>query len=83
MNVKEIASLNVNKSPLVLEDVPTPPPGKYEILVNVSCCGICHAELEEIEGRTPPPSFPIHPGHQVVGMFAGSSNRDPKFCIGE
>jgi propanol-preferring alcohol dehydrogenase len=28
---------------------------------------VCHTELDEIEGRTPPPSLPIIVGHQAVG----------------
>jgi propanol-preferring alcohol dehydrogenase len=47
--------------------VPDPIPGPGEVLIRVSVCGVCHTELDEIEGRTPPPSLPIIPGHQVVG----------------
>jgi propanol-preferring alcohol dehydrogenase len=28
---------------------------------------VCHTELDEIEGRTPPRKLPIVPGHEVVG----------------
>jgi propanol-preferring alcohol dehydrogenase len=28
---------------------------------------VCHTELDEIEGRTPPPHYPVVPGHEVVG----------------
>ena len=45
----------------------SPEPAVGEILVKVTACGVCHTELDEIEGRTPPPRFPIVPGHQVVG----------------
>jgi propanol-preferring alcohol dehydrogenase len=40
---------------------------RSEILIKVSACGVCHTELDEIEGRTPPPHLPVIPGHQVVG----------------
>jgi propanol-preferring alcohol dehydrogenase len=39
-------------------------------LIKVSVCGVCHTELDEIEGRTPPPSLPIVPGHEVIGRVA-------------
>jgi len=52
---------------LVPADWPDPAPGVGEILVRVSTCGVCHTELDEIEGRTPPPRLPVIPGHQVVG----------------
>jgi len=56
------------KSPLKLVDIPIPKPRRDEILVKVSVCAVCHTELDEIEGRTPPPSFPVVPGHQAVGQ---------------
>jgi propanol-preferring alcohol dehydrogenase len=37
-------------------------------LLKVLACGVCHTELDEIEGRTPPAVFPVIPGHQVIGM---------------
>jgi propanol-preferring alcohol dehydrogenase len=50
--------------------VPRPEPGKGEILVEVAVCGVCHTELDEIEGRTPPPELPVIPGYQVIGRVA-------------
>jgi propanol-preferring alcohol dehydrogenase len=49
--------------------VPVLAPG--EVLLRVSRCGVCHTELDEIEGRTPPPRLPVIPGHQVVGTVEG------------
>jgi alcohol dehydrogenase, propanol-preferring len=48
-------------------DVPDPAPGPGDVLIEVSACGVCHTELDEIEGRTPPPRLPVIPGHQVIG----------------
>lgn len=53
--------------PLVLDDVPVPTPGPNEVLIRVRVCGVCHTELDEIEGRTPPPVLPMTLGHQVIG----------------
>ena len=33
----------------------------------MSVCGVCHTELDEIEGRTAPPALPVIPGHEIVG----------------
>ena len=67
MVLKEIGSMEKNKTPLELVDLPIPAPGKKDILIRVSVCGVCHTELDEIEGRTPPPRLPVILGHQVVG----------------
>jgi propanol-preferring alcohol dehydrogenase len=50
--------------------MPDPVPREHEILLSISACGVCHTELDEIEGRTPPPQLPIVLGHQVVGHVA-------------
>jgi alcohol dehydrogenase, propanol-preferring len=57
-------------TPLELREVPQPIPVAGEILIRVTACGVCHTELDEIEGRTPPPNLPVIPGHQVVGRVA-------------
>ncbi len=45
---------------------PVPEPRRGELLVRVSACGVCHTELDEIEGRLTP-RLPVVPGHQIVG----------------
>ena len=83
MVLKGISSFRENKTPLALVDMPEPVPGEKEILIKVSACGVCHTELDEIEGRTPPPAFPIILGHQVVGKVAAIGRRVTKFRTGE
>ena len=65
--LRRLCRLDQEPNPLELVEVPDPIPGPGEVLVRVSACGVCHTELDEIEGRTPPPSLPVIPGHQVVG----------------
>jgi propanol-preferring alcohol dehydrogenase len=67
MVLNRITNLRENEAPLEFVDFPKPVPGEKDLLVKVSVCGVCHTELDEIEGRTPPTIFPIVLGHQVVG----------------
>ncbi len=67
MAITGITDLRVDKKPLAALDMPVPEPAEREVLVRVAACGVCHTELDEIEGRTPPPVLPVVPGHQVVG----------------
>lgn len=83
MVLNKICSLKVNKNPLKLMDLPDPVPEEKEILVKVSACGVCHTELDEIEGRTPPPHFPIVLGHQVVGTVDDKGRNANKFNTGD
>lgn len=68
MILREITSLAYNPTPLALENIPDPIIGRGEVLIRVTACGVCHTELDEIEGRTPPPHLPVVLGHQVVGV---------------
>ena len=67
MVLSKISSFAENREPLKMVDLSDPVPGEGEILIRISACGVCHTELDEIEGRTPPPRFPMVLGHQVVG----------------
>ena len=51
--------------------------------MHVSACGVCHTELDEIEGRTPPPRLPVVLGHQVVGRVAVLGPDASAFRVGE
>jgi propanol-preferring alcohol dehydrogenase len=68
MVLKNLGDLHENKTPLELANLPVPVPGNGELLIKVAACGVCHTELDEIEGRTPPPELPLILGHQVVGF---------------
>ncbi len=54
---------------LRLEEVPQPSPGPGEVRVRVNVCGVCHTDLHIVEGDIHPPTFPLIPGHQVVGTI--------------
>lgn len=67
MRIHRTGPIGVGGPPLEFDLVDTPVPGDREVLLRVSACGVCHTELDEIEGRTAPPRLPVTPGHQVVG----------------
>ena len=83
MLLKRICDLRTDTDPLVMEDVDVPSPGPGEILIRVAACGVCHTELDIIEGRTPPPALPIIPGHQVVGRVEATGPAAADLQTGE
>jgi propanol-preferring alcohol dehydrogenase len=52
MILRKVTKLDENKFPLDLVDIPAPKPKPGEALIRVSVCGVCHTELDEIEGRS-------------------------------
>ena len=83
MVLNRLCSLEDHQNPLELMELQDPAPANEEILVRVLACGVCHTELDEIEGRTPPPRLPVVLGHQVVGRVEAIGSRTNAFRIGE
>jgi len=71
MVLESLADLKAQPAPVSLRSLEAPAPAPGEVLLRVSRCGVCHTELDEIEGRTPPPHLPVILGHQVVGVVEG------------
>lgn len=83
MIIEGIRDLNTDRHPLRMVDFAVPDPGPEEVLIKVSVCGVCHTELDEIEGRTPPRVYPVIPGHQVVGIVEKRGHKVKDLLIGE
>lgn len=83
MILEALAPLADNPTPLRMVELPDPAPAGGELLVDVRTCGVCHTELDEIEGRTPPPRLPIVLGHQVVGRVAAVGTGVSAFRTGD
>lgn len=83
MILRQLGSLRSNGPPLLLVDLPVPEPKAGEIRIRVSACGVCHTELDEIEGRTAPPHLPVVPGHEVVGEVDAAGPGVSRRALGE
>jgi len=70
MLLRESAPLAQNPNPLSLEDLPEPKIDAGEVLIRITACGVCHTELDEIEGRMKP-KLPVVLGHQTIGIIEG------------
>jgi propanol-preferring alcohol dehydrogenase len=80
--LKQIVKLDENPKPLELVDAAIPHPDSKQILVKVLACGVCHTELDEIEGRIKP-KLPIILGHEIVGKVEKSGSKVTKFGLGD
>lgn len=83
MVLNKLASIDRDSEPLDLDEVAIPEPKAGEVRLKISACGVCHTELDEIEGRTPPPQLPIIPGHEVVGRIDKLGPDSTRFQLGD
>jgi propanol-preferring alcohol dehydrogenase len=61
--------LNKLRDPLEWKELPERFPGRGEIRVKVSACGVCRTDLHVVDGELPNPQVPIIPGHEIVGRI--------------
>lgn len=60
---------------------PVPSPDKVEIAIE--CCGLCHTDLHMIDNDWNLATFPLVPGHEIVGKVIGKGSNVQGFEIGD
>ena len=83
MILNRISLVEKNNSPLDMVHISRPIPNKNEVRIKISVCGVCHTELDEIEGRLRLKKLPIVLGHQVVGLVEKLGPGATKFHVGD
>ncbi len=68
--------------PLVMEDLPVPDIGPQDVLVRVTASGICHTDLNVINGLSPLP-LPIVPGHEGCGVVEEIGSEVRRVRVGD
>ena len=68
--------------PLAIEEVELPPPGPREVLVRNHASGLCHTDLEVIQGSLPYP-LPIVLGHEGAGIVEAVGDEVARVRVGD
>lgn len=55
------------KEPLEILDLNLAPPKEGEVKIRVVATGVCHSDVNVVEGNTPIPP-PVVPGHEIAGV---------------
>lgn len=83
MLLEHLGVVAAGTMPLRATELSEPRLAAGELLVRVHVCGVCHTELDEIEGRTPPASLPMILGHQAVGSVVAVADDVKQFALGD
>jgi propanol-preferring alcohol dehydrogenase len=75
--------LERQREPLRLAELPAPRPGRGEVLISVSACGVCRTDLHIVDGDLKEPKLPLVPGHQIVGRVVEAGEGAERFAPGE
>ena len=66
---------------LAAESRPVPSPADHEVLVKIDACAVCRTDLHVQDNELVGQSYPIIPGHQVVGRVA-EAGRNSSVSVG-
>jgi len=69
--------------PFLVSNTDRPAPGKKEVLIKVSACGICHSDVFVRDGLFPGISYPRIPGHEVVGIIEKTGEGVSSWKVGD
>jgi alcohol dehydrogenase, propanol-preferring len=71
------------REPLRPAELPDPLPGRGEVLIAVSACGVCRTDLHIVDGELSEPKLPLVPGHQIVGTVVEPGDGAERFQPGD
>src|SRR5438270_4415948 len=69
--------------PLELAEVETRPPGRDEVRIAVTACGVCGTDRAFVHGGFPGMSWPLTPGHEIAGTVAELGAGVENFAVGD
>ena len=58
-------------------------PGSHDVLIEIQYCGICHSDIHQARGEWGNSTYPMVPGHEVVGRVTRVGPKVTKFKAGD
>jgi uncharacterized zinc-type alcohol dehydrogenase-like protein len=70
-------------TPLVPFEFERREPGPAEVVIDLAFCGVCHSDLHQVKDEWGGASFPMVPGHEMVGTVSRVGAAVKKFKVGD
>ncbi len=58
-------------------------PGEKDVVIDIMYCGICHSDIHEARSEWRSVTYPIVPGHEIVGRISHVGSAVKKFNVGD
>ncbi len=55
----------------------------HDVKIEIAYCGVCHTDLHSIKNDWFPGTFPMVPGHEIVGRIVSIGAKVTKFKVGD
>ncbi|BAL88526.1 putative alcohol dehydrogenase [Actinoplanes missouriensis 431] len=69
--------------PLVPTTIERRPVGPHDVLIDIAYSGICHSDISTVRGDWGPISYPLVPGHEIVGTVAQVGSEVSRHRVGD
>ncbi|HSP17967.1 MAG TPA: NAD(P)-dependent alcohol dehydrogenase [Myxococcaceae bacterium] len=73
----------VARAPLAPFTVNRREPGPRDVVMDVLFCGICHSDIHQVRDEWGNSTFPMVPGHEIVGRISRVGPAVTKFKVGD
>lgn len=58
-------------------------PGPHDVLIDIQYCGVCHSDLHQVRGEWGRSTYPMVPGHEIVGKISKVGDQVKNFKPGD
>ena len=58
-------------------------PGPHDIVIAIEFCGVCHTDIHQTRNDWGHSSYPMVPGHEIIGRVTAAGSAVTKFKVGE
>ena len=58
-------------------------PGERDVLIDILYCGVCHSDLHQVRNEWQSSSYPMVPGHEIVGRVVQVGSAVTRFKPGD
>lgn len=80
--VKAYAALSAT-SGLAPSTIERREPGSHDVEIAIEFCGLCHSDVHAIRSEWRPATYPLVPGHEIVGIVSRVGDSVEAFTVGE
>lgn len=70
-------------TPLAPFDIERRSPGKNDVQIKISHCGVCHSDIHQARDEWGGSLFPMVPGHEIVGTVTAVGTSVSKYNVGD
>ena len=76
-------AVNQAKAPLAPYSFQRREPKEYDVLIDIKYCGICHTDIHQVNNEWGGSTYPMVPGHEIVGTVSKMGSKVTKYKMGD